>query len=129
MEISQCFRGHNLLTNEFLHKWFSKTFTTSWNYCGITFHVEIILIYCKYANYKRKLRGSYYKNKVSIPPKMWTTFNNSKFPQLSKSFHTMSMCSRPFFHVCQQGYKLFSTIIKIWWLELFTMIRVFKPLS
>ena len=67
MEIFQCFRGHNLLTNEFYTNGFQKPLQLTEIIVELPFMWKLSSIYCKYANYLRKLRGSYYKNKVIIP--------------------------------------------------------------
>ena len=67
METFQCFRGHNPLTNEFYTNGFQKPLQLTEIIVELPFMWKLSSIYCKYANYLRKLRGSYYKNKVIIP--------------------------------------------------------------
>ena len=61
MEIFQCFRGHDLLTNEFSINGFQKPLQLTEIIVELPFMWKLSSIYCKYANYLRKLRGSYYK--------------------------------------------------------------------
>ena len=128
MEIFQCFRGHDLLTNEFSINGFQKPLQLTEIIVELPFMWKLSSIYCKYANYLRKLRGSYYKIRLLFHYKCGQPLTIQNFHNFQKFPHNVYVFAA-FSHVCQQGYKLVSTIIKIWWLELFTMIRVFKPLS
>ena len=60
MEIFQCFRGHDLLTNEFSINGFQKPLQLTEIIVELPFMWKLTFIYCKYANYLKKLRGNYY---------------------------------------------------------------------
>ena len=126
MEIFQCFRGHDLLTNEFSINGFQKPLQLTEIIVELPFMWKLSSIYCKYANYLKKLRGSYYNIRLLFHHKCGQPLTIQNFHNFQKFPHNVYVFAA-FSHVCQQGYKLVSTIIKIWWLELFTMIRVLNP--
>ena len=51
MEIFQCFRGHDLLTNEFSINGFQKPLQLTEIIVELPFMWKLSFIYCKYANY------------------------------------------------------------------------------
>ena len=67
MEIFQCFRGHDLLTNKFSKNGFQKPLQLTEIIVELPFMWKLSFIYCKYANYL-KIKRKLLQYKVVVPP-------------------------------------------------------------
>ena len=120
MEIFQCFRGHNLLTNEFYINGFQKPLQLTEIIVELPFMWKLSSIYCKYANYLRKLRGSYYKIRLLFHYKCGQPLTIQNFHNFQK-FSTQCLCVRGLFPC------LLARMLTCFHHHFYTMIRAFKP--
>ena len=96
METFQCFCGHNLLTNEFYTNGFQKPLQLTEIIVELPFMWKLSSIYCKYANYLRKLRGSYYKIRLLFHYKCGQPLTIQNFHNFQK-VSTQCLCVRGLF--------------------------------